>query len=259
MKCALVFLLATHAGHTFLKAGEPNEDPISQKTVSSPSDSIRVSKSNFFLVEATSGAITTLRCDPQGHGSYGPNLLSAEGMRTDRGQLLFDMQGAEVHINADPNAPVQLEWSLPFHSDGFYDCDSHRLYRAADSLDSEPCRELFRKLNGAVATALPIALLGLEPTAGGLRMTPQVPSSLEGYEVSGLGYGGADWRMRARTLRTSETRDLVILTVTQTDGQRQNWSLVADQDALALDPTNGAVEMTLSAGNTVRLQRSVGP
>ena len=48
--------------------------------------------------------------------------------------------------------------------------------------DIEGFREIFPD-NGAVATALPIALLGLEPTAKGLQFTPQVPSSLEGYEV----------------------------------------------------------------------------
>ena len=123
--------------------------------------------------------------------------------------------------------------------------------------DIEGFREIFPD-NGAVATALPIALLGLEPTAKGLQLTPQVPSSLEGYEVRGLGYGAAVWNIRTRAIRDAGAPPRVSLVVSQIAGTLPTWSVHTDDGIHQPGADTPVVEVEVPEGGHVWL-RGWGP
>lgn len=119
-----------------------------------------------------------------------------------------------------------------------------------DRADIEGFREIFPD-NGAAATALPVALLGLEPTAAGLRLTPQVPTCLEGFDVTGLGYGGCVWRVAVRARRVPGQADSIELELEPTWGDATDWLLDAER-ASGGGPWPATV--TLVSGQSVTLR-----
>ena len=118
--------------------------------------------------------------------------------------------------------------------------------------DIEGFREIFPD-NGAVATALPCTLLGLAPTARGLSLTPRVPSALDGYEVSGLGYAQTVWKIRVHAHREPNAGTKIVVTLTPLTTPPRPWSVEQGTRSLqpAADPA--AIEIELSTGESLSL------
>jgi hypothetical protein len=118
--------------------------------------------------------------------------------------------------------------------------------------DIEGFREIFPD-NGAVATALPCTLLGLLPTARGLCLTPRVPSSLDGYEVRGLGYAQTVWKICVRANRESHAGIKTTATLTPLTTPPRPWSVEQGTRSLRPAADRTTIELEISAGESLLL------
>jgi hypothetical protein len=129
-----------------------------------------------------------------------------------------------------------------------------------DRADIEGFREIFPDC-GAAGTALPIVFLGLEPTADGLRFAPLVPTALDGLEVSGLGFGGAVWRVAVRVRRGEHATAVRDFEVEKTYGATDAWALEVGPETVPLVPHSDggrpAATVSLPAGQSVLLRPTV--
>lgn len=125
-----------------------------------------------------------------------------------------------------------------------------------DRADIEGFREIFPD-NGAAATALPVAFLGLEPTAAGLRLVPRVPSSLDGFEVSGLGYGGAVWQVSVRAQRQREGEARLEVAIKRSFGPQDGWTVKSGGSVTPVSPGRpGGAVVTVRPGSSLVLDRA---
>ncbi|WP_165234495.1 hypothetical protein [Aquisphaera insulae] len=116
-----------------------------------------------------------------------------------------------------------------------------------DRADIEGFREIFPD-NGAAAVALPVAFLGLEPTAEGLRLSPRVPSSLDGFEVDGLGYGGAVWKLAVAALRRADGDPQLGVTLSSSHGPTDGWQVEVGKSRTPIRHGQGAVVVVPAGG-----------
>ena len=124
-----------------------------------------------------------------------------------------------------------------------------------DRADIEGFREIFPD-NGAAATALPVAFLGLEPVAEGLTLAPWVPSALDGFEVTGLGYAGAVWTISVRAARSTGQAAQLKITFKRMHGPAHGWGVRCGTrtTSVSTDQSASAV-VTVPAGTRITLAR----